>query len=62
MGSEEPVVVGQAEMLRCALCVSPLRVPLIEGVVDTEEERQSDPVEEPEGDEDAHALLDESED
>ena len=55
-------MVGQAETLHCALRVSPLRVPLIEGVVDTEEERQSDPVEEPEGDEDAHALLDESED
>lgn len=60
VGSEEPVVVGQAETLRCALRVSPLRVPLMEGAVETEEEGHSDPAEEPEGDEDAHALLDES--
>ena len=57
MSSEEPVVVGQAETLRCALRVSPLRVLLIEGVVDTEEEGHSDPAGEPEGGEDAHALL-----
>lgn len=50
-------MVGHGETLRCALRVSPLRVPLIEGVVDTEEEGHSDPVEEPEGDVDAHALL-----
>ena len=50
-------MVGQAETLRCALRVSPLRVLLIEGVVDTEEEGHSDPAGEPEGGEDAHALL-----
>ena len=42
------------------LRVSPLRVPQMEGVLDTDEEGHSDPVGEPDGDEDAHALLDES--
>ena len=57
MDSVETVVVGQVEMLRCALRVSPLRVPLMEGVVDTEEEGHSDPAGEPEGDKVARALL-----